>query len=128
VPPLLWNAIASSLPAVVEKGAHGRAQQNNVIAYLRAGDVAELQGKSSSQDIPYPDPVRLAALLSDPVVRQRLDRTFLKGRLRGGMARVKALILNYAYIMIGIGITLAFGSAFVAPYKSLRHYRHDVVS
>jgi hypothetical protein len=64
LPGLVWNTLASSFPAVVEKGAQGREQERNVLAYMKTGNLAELQGKSS-QAIPYPDPVSLASLLSD---------------------------------------------------------------
>lgn len=121
---LIQNAVGSSFPAVIEKGAQGQEQLKNVLGYLKAGDLAELQGKSS-QAIPYPDPARLAGFLSDPAIRlvlpdplqpadvdekQRLDRTFLKGMLRSKSLRIKTFVLNYAPVMIGLGIVLAFGA------------------
>jgi hypothetical protein len=134
VPALLGNVIASSFPAMVEKGADGRAQLKNVLAYLRADDLTELQGKSSL-DIPYPDPVRLGSLLSDPVVRlllpdsirpptvderQRLDLTLLKGRFRSFTAMIKDSVFSYADILIGIGVALAFGAGMVGHRGSTR--------
>lgn len=127
-PGLVWNTLVSSFPAVVEKGAQGHEQQNNVLAYLKSGDLAELKGKSS-QAIPYPDPARLAALLSDPAIRlvlpepirpadvdekQRLDRTVLKGRFHSIIVRIKAFVLRYPHFMIGSGVALAFGAAMLA--------------
>jgi hypothetical protein len=124
VPGLIWNTVISWFPSVVEKGAEGQEQQKHVLAYLKSGDLAELQGKSS-QAIPYPDPARLAALLSDPEIRRvlpdsirpadvdekhRLDRTFLKGKLRSLMLRIKAFFLRYPHIMIGLGVAFAFGA------------------
>ncbi|MBB5047014.1 hypothetical protein HNR60_001766 [Rhodopseudomonas rhenobacensis] len=122
VPALIWNMIISSIPAVIDKGMQGREQERNVMAYLRTGNLAELQGKAG-QAIPYPVPERLAALLSDPVIRQvlpdalrsgdiddraRLDHTWLKGRLRGASSRIKRQILSHAQVLAGVGVALAF--------------------
>ena len=128
---LIWNTVVSSLPAVVGKGEQGREQQQNVMAYLRTGDVAVLQGKAE-QAIPYVLPDRLAALLSDPTIRMalpdairpadiedraRLDRTMLKGRLRGITNRIKLQTLSYAQVLAGLGIALAFAGVMVGVMR-----------
>lgn len=125
IPGLIWTTITSSYPAVVERSMQGHEQQNNVLAYMNTGDRAVLQGKPMLA-IPYPDPQRLASLLSDAEIRRFLpdairpansdhqsmvDDTFLKGRLRPAATRVKQLFLTYAHVLVGIGIALAFGVA-----------------
>jgi hypothetical protein len=137
IPALVWNTLALSFPAVVEKGAQGREQERNVLAYMKSGNLAELQGKSS-QAVPYPDPVRLASLLSDPAVRlvlpnlirppevdekQRLDRMLLKGKLRSVTIRVKETIFSYAHVMIGLGIAFAFGAGMIGRRTSSKFWR-----
>jgi hypothetical protein len=124
VPGLIGYTLVSSFPAVLEKGAQGRQQERSVLAYLKTGNLAELEGKSFLA-IPYPDPMRLASLLSDATIRlvlpdpisppdidrkQRLSRTLIKGRVRPVMGWVKATILNYAHVMIGLGIVIGFGA------------------
>lgn len=121
---LIWNTVVSSMPAVVDKGAQGREQLQNVQAYLRTGNLAELQGKAQ-QAIPYPQPEWLATLLSDPTIRlalpdsirpadiddrARLERTLLKGRLRGITNEIKLQMLTHAQVMVGAGIALAFAA------------------
>ncbi|MCG6205030.1 hypothetical protein LPW26_10310 [Rhodopseudomonas sp. HC1] len=124
---LIWNTVISAVPAVVDKGLQGREQQQNVLAYLRTGNVAELQGKAV-QAIPYPVPERLAALLSDPTIRQalpdairpadvddraRLDRTLLKGRVREATNWVKVEMLRHAEVVAGFGLALGFAAGMI---------------
>jgi hypothetical protein len=141
VPGLVRNTLASSFPAVVEKGAQGREQERNVLAYMKTGNLAELQGKSFLA-IPYVDPVRLASLLSDPTVRlvlpdpirppdvdekQRLDRTLLKGKFRSITVLVKETILSNALVMIGLGIAFAFGAGMTGQSRTSSKFRREML-
>ncbi|RJF70786.1 hypothetical protein [Rhodopseudomonas palustris] len=124
---LIWNTVVLSLPAVLGKGQLGREQQQHVLAYLQTGKLAELQGKAE-QAVPYPVPERLAELLSDPTIRQalpdairpadiddraRLDRTLMKGRLRGTTNWLKLQMLNNAEILAGGGVALGFAAGWI---------------
>jgi hypothetical protein len=125
---MIRNALTSSFPSVAEKKAQSQEQQKHVLAYLNSGDLADLQGKPS-QAIPYPDPTRLAALLSDPAVklvlpdpirpqyvddRQRLSRTLLKGSVRSVTLRIESFLLRYSYAMLALGVAFAFAAEVLA--------------
>jgi hypothetical protein len=60
-----------SLPDLAEKRDLGKAETENLRAYLDTGDIRVLQNKPDLQ-IPYPDPRRLAELASNAVVRAAL--------------------------------------------------------
>ena len=60
-----------SIPEMVNKGAVGRAETENLRAYLDTKDIRVLQNKAGL-DIPYPDANRLAMIVSQPVIRALL--------------------------------------------------------
>lgn len=56
---------------LAEKMNSGKAQETNTINYLLTNDFKHLSGKARF-DIPYPDPNRLAEILSSPTIRSIL--------------------------------------------------------
>jgi hypothetical protein len=131
VPALVSHALQSSIPAIIEKGAQGAEQRNNVVEYLKSGNVAVLRGKPL-QAIPYPDPERLAKLLSDPQIRlilpapirpadisekELFDLTILRGKLRSVINRIESAVLNNAFLILGFGIASAFAAGLVRRFR-----------
>jgi hypothetical protein len=124
IPALVSHALQSSIPAVIGKSVEGVEQRTNVVEYLKSGNMAALRGKPP-QAIPYPDPERLASLLSDPVIRlilpspirptdidekELFNRTMLKGKVRSIVQRMELAILNSAQLFFGFGIAFAFSA------------------
>jgi len=142
IPALVSHALQSSIPGVIVKSAQGVEQRTNVVEYLKSRNIAVLQGKQS-QAIPYPDPERLASLLSDPVVRlilpspirpididekELLNRTILKGKLRSVINRIELAVLKYAQLIFGIGIALAFVAGLLQERLSSIATRNESVA
>ncbi|UYO53111.1 hypothetical protein [Rhodopseudomonas palustris] len=123
IPALVWNAVTSSGPAVVSKGQQAQEQERSVLSYLQTRNLAVLQSKPGLA-IPYPSPERLAALLSDQVIRmtlpdslrprnelddqKRADRMLLKGKLHEYVDWLGKQALRSAHVLVGIAISLAF--------------------
>ena len=63
--------IKYSIRDMADSGASGRAETENLRAYLDTGDVRALENKARL-DIPYQDPQRLAMIASMPVIRALL--------------------------------------------------------
>ena len=57
-----------TLPDLARKQAQSRAQTANLHAYLDTGNIAALENKPFL-DIPYPNPQRLAMIVSQPAIR-----------------------------------------------------------
>jgi hypothetical protein len=126
----LWLfTVASALPNIHEKASQSSQQQANVIAFLKSGNIADLQNKAMLE-IPYPNAGRLASLLSDPIVRMELPRlirpadiddsslfslTMLKGRFYPLIERTKRAAIVVAPFAVGLGIALAFGAGLAGP-------------
>ena len=126
LPALIRDTVVDALPAVVQKAEDGKEQRDNVVAYLQTGDVAVLQGQATFA-IPYPNPARLASLLSDPAIRlllpeairpsdvhepELLDRTWLHGEFRSATQWLKAFLLKAGPSMVGFGLAFALAAAF----------------
>lgn len=120
----IYRASTSSVPSVIEKSAQSRVQQDKVKTYLKTGDLATLQNQPPLT-VPYPLPERLASLLSDPAVRMALpeairpaevdekslfDRTLLRGKLHPLVVSLKLWLLQFAPIMVSLGIASAFSA------------------
>jgi hypothetical protein len=129
LPALIKDTVVDAFPAVVQKGADGKEQRDNVVAHLRTGDIRTLQGKATFA-IPYPNPARLALLLSDPAIRlllpeairpndshepDRLNSTWLHGEFGSATRWLKAFLLKAGPSMVGFGLALALASAFMDP-------------
>jgi hypothetical protein len=78
-----------SIPEMVHKGAIGRAETENLRAYLDTKDIRVLQNKAPL-DIPYPDPQRLAMIASTPIVRALLPPA-LVGQASAARAQERGL-------------------------------------
>ncbi len=96
------------------------AQIVNVSNYQHSGNMSNLRGKASCL-IPYPDPNRLALILSYPTIQQILptcihkpsqDGTSVHGRLDAG---VNFLLAHY-FILIEIGVLIALLLAVVLVF------------
>jgi hypothetical protein len=139
LPALFSTAFTESVPSMVAKGSEGKEQRNNVVEYIKSGNIAVLQNKPL-QAVPYPDPQRLASLISDPQIRlflpapirpaevnerDLLDRTISKGRFRSVAKFVGEAILNQGFSILGLGIALAFAVALLQQYRFLPNSARD---
>jgi hypothetical protein len=116
---------------LAEKREIGRAETENLRAFLETGDVRALENKPELQ-IPYPDPQRLAEIVSQPAIRAILPPALVGGdsvvRAQAhGVARytgraveaLKAGALRWGVLLIPLGLALFGASAIRAP-KSAR--------
>ncbi len=116
------------------KGENGRVETRNVGAYLKTGDISVLKVKEQL-DIPYPDPDRLASLLSLPAIRGLLPpeliddpvardaarkQLWTKGKLRHIAKGLRRSGLASAPYMIFIGLTLLFMVGVLASLSTRR--------
>lgn len=116
----------SAFEQAAERGAVTAIQEANTRAFLATGDIAALAGKPHMH-IPYPDPARLAALLSDPTIRALLpqdirpadaDVTAIQARLLTGGHFVrlalgpKRRLIDHAPVIFALGAALLFAAAF----------------
>lgn len=94
-----------------DKKRAGIAQTLNVQNYQRSGDINDLKNKPF-QEIPYPDPTRLAMILSSPTIQKILPTSIQKpangtsvsvGRLDG----VVDWVLSHALLFIVLGVVIA---------------------
>jgi len=94
-------------------GEHLRRQTENTKTFLQTGDISALQDKPFL-DVPYPDPQRLAILLSEPTIRSILHPDLTGRPLRQDLLLpvwlskiirdVLLLVMHSGRIFIGIGI------------------------
>ena len=103
-----WKNVPQQL---AEKKRTTIAQTLNVQNYQRSGDINDLKNKPF-QEIPYPDPTRLAMLLSSPTIQKILPTNIQKpangtsvsvGRLDG----VVDWVLSHALLFIVLGVVIA---------------------
>lgn len=126
LPALIKDTVVDAFPAIVQKGKDGKDQRDNVVAYLKTRNVAVLEGKATFA-IPYPNPARLASLLSDSAIRlllpeairpsevrepELLDHTWLHGEFRSATQWLKAFLLKAGPSMVGFGLAFALAAAF----------------
>jgi hypothetical protein len=119
---VVYLGLSTSFPQVVAQKQLADQQLQNVKAFLATSDVSVLQGKPFMH-IPYPDPVRLASLLSTPLVRiilpvelrptdqatQNLrDTFFTHPRLYGLVTRINTWLLQSGNSIFAIGIGMLF--------------------
>ena len=80
------------------KKNNGFSEQSNTKNFVDSGDIQNLINKKQL-DIPYPDPVRLANLLSDPTIRKILPEKINSKNSIGRMDRfVNCLLTNSMYL------------------------------
>lgn len=105
------------LPQMEEKRATGYAQTQNLHAYLDTGDIATLENKPFLA-IPFPDPQRLAIIVSQPIIRALLppalvgEASAARAQQRG-LARftgrpieaLKNYALRWGVLLIPTGLT-----------------------
>lgn len=118
---IIWTAIViialawycwKNLPQqLAEKKRTEIAQTLNVQNYQRSGDINDLKNKPF-QDIPYPDPNRLAMILSLPTIQQILPTNIQKPESGTDLhvGRCDALvesILAHASLLIVLGVVIA---------------------
>lgn len=103
-----WKNVPQQL---AEKKRTEMAQTINVQNYQRSGDINDLKNKPF-QEIPYPDPTRLAMILSSPTIQKILPTSIQKstngnsvsvGRLDG----VVDWVLSHALLFIVFGVVIA---------------------
>ncbi|MFZ4115258.1 MAG: hypothetical protein ACOYK6_00875 [Chthoniobacterales bacterium] len=96
---------------LAEKRRTEMAQTFNLQNYQRSGNIDDLKNKPF-QEIPYPDPARLAMLLSSPTIQKILPTNIQKtgteisvpvGRLDG----VIDWILSHPLLFIALGVVIA---------------------
>jgi hypothetical protein len=126
---------ALRLPAELEEIRRAEsAQAANLKRLLATGDPATLQGQRQ-EDLPYPDPVQLAAIAASPQVRSILpsplfanapDRALayrhlaLRGGLRLEPAGLAEWLRRLGAFLLGLGIALWIGILFAAAYRGPR--------
>jgi hypothetical protein len=116
-----------SIPDVVNKGALGRIETENLRAYLNTGDIRVLENKPRF-DIPYPLAPRLAQIVSSPITRALLSPELVgdasaKHAQQRGLARFsssliesfKNYMLRWGVLLIPAGLTF-FVLAFATQY------------
>jgi hypothetical protein len=108
-----WKNVPQQL---AEKKRTTIAQTLNVQNYQRSGDINDLKNKPF-QEIPYPDPTRLAMILSSPTIQKILPTSIQKsangisvsvGRLDG----VVDWLLSHALLFIVLGVVIALVGLF----------------
>ena len=112
------TTIQRSLPELAEKRAVGRAETENLRAYLATNDIRTLQNKPRL-DIPYPDANRLAMIVSQPVIRAILPPELVgeasaRRAQQRGLARftgrpveaLKDFALHWGVLLIPAGLAL----------------------
>jgi hypothetical protein len=123
---------ALRLPAELEEiRGEESARSANLKRLLATGDPATLQGQRQ-EDLPYPDPVRLAAIAASPQVRSILpaplfesapDRPLayrhlaLRGGLRLEPAGLPEWLRRLGAFFLGLGAALWIGILLVASYR-----------
>jgi hypothetical protein len=119
---VIYFALSMSLPPIVAQKQLADEQLQNVKAFLATSDISTLQNKPYMH-IPYPDPTRLASLLSTPLVRiilpvefrptdqatQDLRATFFdRPGLYRLIAEIKTWLLQNGNRIFAIGIAMLF--------------------
>jgi len=87
-----WWAFDDMAPAIMSEGVIGATEQQNTVAFLKTGDIGTLENKPHQTDIPYPDPKRLAMLLSDPTIRAILPDQIRPADADTAVVRSKLLL------------------------------------
>jgi len=103
-----WKNVPQQL---AEKKRITIAQTLNVQNYQRSGDINDLKNKPF-QEIPYPDPTRLAMILSSPTI-QKILPTSIQQSANGTSVSVGRLdgvvdwVLSHALLFIVLGVVIA---------------------
>lgn len=117
-----------SIRDLAEKRDLGKAETENLRAYLDTGDIGALENKPDLQ-IPYPDPHRLAAIVSMPVIRAVLppalvgEESATRAQQRGvarftgpAIAAIKSCLLRWGILLIPAGLLL-FGLGIIVQRR-----------
>lgn len=120
-----------SIPHMATQGVVGRAETENLRAYLDTGDISTLENKPPLH-IPYPDANRLAAIVSQPVIRALLppalvgEASAARAQQRGlaqftgrPIEALKDFALRWGVLLIPIGLLL-FASAVTLQWRHER--------
>jgi hypothetical protein len=108
---LAWYCWKNLPQQLAEKKRTSMAQTLNVQNYQRSGDIIDLKDKPFLE-IPYPDPMRLAMILSSPTIQKILPTHIQKpasgisitvGRYDG----VVEWLLSHALLFIAVGVMIA---------------------
>ncbi|HEX5210335.1 MAG TPA: hypothetical protein VFW22_01190 [Pseudolabrys sp.] len=112
------TAVKHTTRDLVEKRDIGRAETENLRAFLASGDVRALEDKPDLQ-IPYPDPHRLADIASQPAIRAILPPVLVgeesaKRAQAHGIARytggaveaIKDIASRWGFLLIPLGLAL----------------------
>lgn len=116
----ITQTLRFSIPLMANLGVAGRASTENLRAYLDTGNIRILENKPNLH-VPYPDPNRLALIVSQPVIRALLppalvgEASAARAQQRG-LARLtgrpiealKNFALRWGVLLIPIGLALFF--------------------
>lgn len=116
----ITQTLRFSIPLMANLGVAGRASTENLRAYLDTGDIRNLENKPNLH-VPYPDPNRLALVVSQPVIRALLppalvgEASAARAQQRG-LARLtgrpiealKNFALRWGVLLIPVGLALFF--------------------
>jgi hypothetical protein len=107
-----------SLRALAQELVAARAETENLRAYLASGDIRVLENKPEFS-IPYPDPHRLAAIASTPIIRailppELVGQASASRAQQHGLARftgrpiqaIKGYVLRWGVLLMPIGLAL----------------------
>lgn len=111
---VMVDAAPNALRGAAKRHAHYKAQTENLSAFLASGDLSHLQNKSRLA-VPYPDPMRLAAIAGDPTIRKILHPRLTGTRvaplsLPGGISTIarnaQVAVMRSGPLMVFFGFAL----------------------
>ena len=108
---LAWYCHKELPPQFAEKKRTEMAQTLNLQHYQRSGDIIDLKNKPF-QEIPYPDPNRLAEILSSSTIQKILPANIQKASTKYAIhaGRCDAFVdwlLTHPLLFIALGVVIA---------------------